>query len=511
MTRIVLTADYSLMTNFRDLPLATFFSCIPTDFWHSRLAFRILAPDPPHDHGKAVWAPYGLRKLESALLRTFPREDLVVAHPKHVNRFVDDDTEIVGINSMDPLGLGPVSMSFTNGGVMTPYTKACFEDVVLSLPNGNGNRKFKVVVGGPGVWHFDYRREEKERYGVDHLVAGEVDHIAGEVFQEIMDGDAPELIPEPLKPPRMEEIPPIQAPSMHGMVEVMRGCGRGCQFCEVTLRKLRYYPTDYVQHELSINAKVGLDNAWIHSDDIFLYKVEDYKTMMPNRDAITDLFQAAMDVPGIQSGNPTHGTLASVAADPLLIEELTEILRGGPDHIIGIQSGLETGSVELVDKIMPRKLLPYKPDEWPEVVLESIKILNDNYWFPALTAIIGLPGETADDAYDTCLLLDKMETLSDNPHYIVAPLSFVPIGVLRGEEFYRVDEMMDEARFNVVYRCWKHILQEIDETLWNLSKMPLTVKGAVNTVGRLGGRYVMGLMERFADKKGFKIWPNLAS
>lgn len=509
MARIVLTADYTLMTNYRDLPLATFFSCIPTDFWHSRLAFRILAPPPPHDRGRAVWAPYGLRKLESALLRDFRREEIVVAHPQHVNRFIGEDTEVVGINSMDPLGLGPVSMSFTNGGVMTPYTKACFEDVVMNLPNGN--RKFKVVVGGPGVWHFDYRPAEKERYGIDHLVAGEVDHIAGDVFRGIMEGDAPEVIPEPLKPPTMEEIPPIVAPAMHGMVEVMRGCGRGCQFCEVTLRKLRYYPPEYVQHELAINAKAGLHNAWLHSDDIFLYKVENYRTMMPNRDAITELFQAAMEVDGIASGNPTHGTLASVAADPELIADLTRILRGGPDRIIGIQSGLETGSVDLVEKIMPRKLLPYKPEEWPEVVLESIKILNDNYWFPALTAIIGLPGETADDAYDTCVLLDQMEKVSDDPHFIVAPLSFVPIGVLRGEEFYRVDEMMDEARFNVVYRCWKHILQEIDETLWGLSRMNFAVKAAVNYLGRLGSRYVMGIMERFADRKGFKIWPNLAN
>jgi len=33
---------------------------------------------------------------------------------------------------------------------------------------------------------------------------------------------------------------------MHGMVEVMRGCGRGCTFCDVTLRSLRYYPPEKV-------------------------------------------------------------------------------------------------------------------------------------------------------------------------------------------------------------------------------------------------------------------------
>ena len=46
MAKYVLAADYTLMTDYRNVPLATFFSCIPTDYWQSRLVFRILA-DPP--------------------------------------------------------------------------------------------------------------------------------------------------------------------------------------------------------------------------------------------------------------------------------------------------------------------------------------------------------------------------------------------------------------------------------------------------------------------------------
>ena len=56
--------------------------------------------------------------------------------------------------------------------------------------------------------------------------------------------------------PTVDEIPDIINPSMHGMIEVMRGCGRGCKFCDVTLRPLRYYPVEKVvkgnrdQHEI---------------------------------------------------------------------------------------------------------------------------------------------------------------------------------------------------------------------------------------------------------------------
>ena len=44
----------------------------------------------------------------------------------------------------------------------------------------------------------------------------------------------------------LDEIPEIVEPTMHGMIEVMRGCGRGCKFCDVTLRSLRYYSPEKV-------------------------------------------------------------------------------------------------------------------------------------------------------------------------------------------------------------------------------------------------------------------------
>src|SRR2546422_4232579 len=74
---------------------------------------------------------------------------------------------------MDPLGLGPVSMSFTMGGVLTPYTKAMFLELVKRVQRPN--RKYKVVLGGPGAWHFDYRQEMQASLGIDHIVHGEVD------------------------------------------------------------------------------------------------------------------------------------------------------------------------------------------------------------------------------------------------------------------------------------------------------------------------------------------------
>ncbi len=75
--------------------------------------------------------------------------------------------------------------------------------------------------------------------------------------------------------PDLDEIPDIVEPSMHGMVEVMRGCGRGCKFCDVTLRSLRYYSPEKVKREIEVNIKKGgSKSAWIHSDDIFVYGMD---------------------------------------------------------------------------------------------------------------------------------------------------------------------------------------------------------------------------------------------
>src|SRR3989441_2810375 len=174
MAKYVLAADYTLMTAYRNVPLATFFSCIPTDYWQSRLVFRILADQPKLDaQGRPIRVPYGLRKVEASLVRAFGRDDVVIADPRDVNRYIDDETEVVGLHSMDPLGLGPVSMSFTMGGVLTPYTKAMFLELVKRVQRPN--RKYKVVLGGPGAWHFDYRQEMQDSLGIDHIVHGEVD------------------------------------------------------------------------------------------------------------------------------------------------------------------------------------------------------------------------------------------------------------------------------------------------------------------------------------------------
>lgn len=508
MARVVLSSDYTLMSNYWELPLSTFFSCIPADVRSSRLAFRLLAPDPPHDRGVARFAPYGLRKLEAALLQgpaAYRRDEVVVAHPRHVPRFIGPETEVVGLHAMDPLGLGPVSMTFTNGGEFEAHTKHEFAKLCASVNATNGHRRgCKVVVGGGGAWQFEHRPRSLDELGIDHVVLGECDRAAPGLFRGLAEQRERTIRVKDF--PGVEEMPDIVAPSMHGMVEVMRGCGRNCEFCDVNLRRARDYPVDKVLRDVRVNVRQGgFRKAWLHSDDIFLYRCEDRATLEPNVDAVCELFQAVMAEPGVAHCNPTHGTLSPAVSHPKLAERIRGIVGAGPDKWIGIQSGVETGSAELMRKFMPRKALPLSVSDWQDIIVQAVEHLNANYWYPAMTVIVGLPGEQEEDAWETVRLLFRLEHDIRDPHFIVAPLCFVPVGVLRGEGFYRVDESLDQARFNVIYHCWRHTVREMDRSLWLVSRMPSPVKALVNVLGRAGGRWILHGLESYARDRGFAL------
>src|SRR5207244_13055746 len=90
MARIVLTADATQMSEYWGIPLLPFFSCAPAEKV-PRIVFDFLSPQVKHNNGIAQMAPYGLRKLEASILRTYKPEEVVVAHPDHVSKFVNED------------------------------------------------------------------------------------------------------------------------------------------------------------------------------------------------------------------------------------------------------------------------------------------------------------------------------------------------------------------------------------------------------------------------------------
>jgi radical SAM superfamily enzyme YgiQ (UPF0313 family) len=554
--KVVLTADRTLMSPYRGISLASFFGCAPAidvnrdhnSIWYHifgnqvtpRMLFDFICNPIPHTNGLADFAPYGLRKVEAALVRDgYSREDVVVAHPDQIEKFIGPGTEVVGTYEMDPLGMGPVTMTFTYGRKQMSFDEFYSRELHLRIKAAkekNGSNA-KIVAGASGTWQYNYDPAKIEEYGLYGIVEGdmggigpEMDGAGGMFFDALINGDME--IANPFKKnkfkveikefnrenqkyhgrfihyheePSVDEIPTIINPSMHGMVEVMRGCGRGCKFCDVTLRPLRYYPVEKVQEEIKINMKYGgAKNAWIHSDDIFVYGMNPRttKNMQPNREALEELFKGIMAT-GIEHTNPTHGTLAGAIADERLIPNISKTIRASPDNHIGIQCGFETGSIRLIEKYADRKLAPFKPSEWHWVVKSAVKTLNENYWVPAFTLIMGLDNnETPEDSWDTIQLIHELETEQPDSKFTTTPLTFVPIGLLEKSDFYDIGNNMDAPKLGVMYKTWQHNFRHGIQKFMHKVGRDNPVKNMFFAgLARTLGGVPLSAMERYARKK----------
>ena len=555
--KVVLSADRTLMSPYRGISLASFFGCAPAldfnrtkdSFWYyilknqvtPRVLFDFICNPVGHNNGRANFAPYGLRKLEASLLRDgYNPEDVVVAHPDYIDKFIGPETEVIGTYEMDPLGMGPVTMTFTFGRKTMSYDEFYNRELHLrinSAKNRNGS-KAKVIVGASGTWQYNYDPAKIEEYGLYGIVEGdlggigpELDGVGARFFDAVINGELDtsnpfkksefkveikEFVKSDRKyhgrffhysdEPSIDEIPNIINPSMHGMIEVMRGCGRGCKFCDVTLRPLRYYPVEKVQKEIEINMKYGgLKNAWIQSDDIFVYGLNPRttKNMQPNREAIEELFQGIMDT-GIEHTNPTHGTLAGAIADERLIPNVSKIIKSGPDNFIGIQCGLETGSIRLIGKYADRKLAPFKPSEWHWVVKEGVKTLNEHYWVPAFTLIMGLDNnESVEDSWETIRLIHELETEQPDSKFTVTPLTFVPIGLLEKSSFFDIGNTMDPGKLGVMYKTWQHNFKYGIQKFMSKVGRHNTIKNTFfSGLAKTLGGIPLSSMEKFARSKG---------
>ncbi len=556
--KIVLTADRTLMSPYRGISLATFFGCAPAldpnrdknNFWYKilknqvtpKVLFDFICNPISNTNGVADYAPYGLRKVEAGLIRDgFKREDVVVAHPDHLEKFIGPETEVVGTYEMDPLGMGPVTMTFTYGRKQTSYDEYYCRDLHMKInaaKKKNGSHA-KVIAGASGTWQYNYDPAKIEEYGLYAVLEGElggiapeIDGHAGKFFNHLIDGDFENMDPFRKKSdfkidikefkrddklihgrfvnywgrPDIDEIPEIIEPSMHGMIEVMRGCGRGCKFCDVTLRALRYYPPEKVKKEVELNLKKGgAKSAWVHSDDIFVYGMDPRtsKQMEPNREALEELFTAIMST-GVEHTNPTHGTLAGAIADEKLIPNISKIIKASPTNLIGIQCGFETGSLRLIAKYADRKLAPYSPEEWHWVVKEGVKTLNEHYWVPAFTLIMGLDNdETPEDAWETIRILSELEREQPDSMFTATPLTFVPIGLLEKSEFFDIGNEMDPAQLGVMYKTWQHNFKYGIQKFMNKTGQNNSVtKNFFNMMARTLGGVPLSAMEKFARRKG---------
>jgi len=427
---IVITSDRTMMTNHHGKEFLGFTATGPAVGIPEFLWMYICCPKPEVDEfGRPREAPYGLRKIEAALQDAGYRA--YVIDPDHLDKYVDK-AKILMIGHHDYFAFGPPSSEWWLITGREPVNRKSFRRLMESKAvRAMKARGAKIVAGGPAAWQWLWEPELAEKWGIDVVVDGEADLYIVQLVERLLNGEpVPKYVYLGAKEaPPIDKIPTIKAPSVNGLVEIMRGCPRGCRFCSVTLRPLRFIPISKILEEIEVNKRGGVKGVILHSEDVLLYGAEG---VLPREEPLIKLHDEVSKV--VEVVGWAHISLAALVYAQRrykLATKITELVysRTGQDFI-GVEVGIETGSPRLAKIIMPAKAAPFKPEEWPDIVEEAFAIMHEHRILPAATFILGFPGEEPDDVVKTVELLERLK----NYRSIIVPMLFVPMGALKAEK-----------------------------------------------------------------------------
>jgi radical SAM superfamily enzyme YgiQ (UPF0313 family) len=309
--------------------------------------------------------------------------------------------------------------------------------------------KPKIIVGGPGAWQLE-DDAARNSLGVNCVVVGEGEKVVKSIFDAAVKGDElPQVIHSPVA--EEDDIPIIQGPTIDGIIEIARGCGRGCAFCVPTLQRYRCLSIDHILKEVEVNLKAGR-RPLLHAEDVLRYKAKGFEI---NTEAVRELFTTVAMYPGVKTVGISHFALSSVASASELIKDISGILAVKKDgELMSGQCGIETGSPRLIKELMAGKAKPFTPKQWPEVVANAFQTLSDNYWVPCATLIIGLPGEKEEDTQLTINLVEKLHDYKS----LLVPLFMVSEGGLKDKAQSFKIENITQKQSELFLTCWQHNL-----------------------------------------------------
>ncbi len=429
---VVLTSPSTEMSDYEGSHIMAFAAGFSKPWFMPRFYLKkvFFKPVPSHSLEVAL-APLGLRKLEADLIKSgFRREDVVVVHPDDLEEAVGPETKVIGVSSKDPLGLGYVSLTYSSVlDLGESINNLEFKRLMKDAQKAKQKHGAKIAVGGPGSWQL-LRPEANGLFDVDCVFMGEGEVTAPKIIWKLVKGqDTPQVVEG--KQASLDDITPIMGPTIYGAVEISRGCGRGCAFCSPTMQKRRVMPLEAILHEVKLNASHGQRDILLVTEDIFMYGCNS-SDFTPNRDAVDGLFKALTANEEVTSIQVTHANLAAVNVDKALTSRVAEVLRERSKYqlagkqVATVEVGIETGSPELFKRHMAGKCKPFKPDEWPSIVLSSLSFMEEQDWVALATILVGLPEETDEDARQTIKLLENIESVGLRTFLV--PLVFVPLG-----------------------------------------------------------------------------------
>lgn len=432
--------------------------------------------------GSARYMPAGLRVLEATLLRQYAAGDVVACYPDDVDRFIGPATRVVAISTHNPLGVTFAAGVYTSifGESKQPINAHYARKLFTRVKQNPYREQFKVVVGGSGGWQIA-QTNAWDDLGVDCIVEGRAESPETmALFERAIRGDDLPRQVEVHHPKERDQILVPDKRTTFGVVEMTTGCGRRCQFCLPDLNPQIDVPKDRIMAGVRANVREGNKQISLATEDMFIWGQvhTDTPFYFPNREALLDLYSSVVNTPGVEQHVLSHATIAPAVVDPVLIEKLSAlVLDKSPIRLPLLSThpekralvplvGLETGSVRLGKQIMPSKGVPFPIEEWPSVVVNGLQVLNANNWFPAMTLIVGSPGETDADTRATLDLIYEVERRGLFAFFI--PSVFTPLHDTRLENATGVTETrnLTPLQWQLMMKCWKMNLRPGQMSWW---------------------------------------------
>ena len=457
---VVLVADRTLSARYKVL-FEGIFATMQTSKAPEIAMRYLLSPKMPVDSGgRAHAAPLGLRRVQSSILdqTELGPDDVVCTTPEALGRLLGPWTKAVCVSSSDPLGQGmsnTTTTAFWSGELYTARWTRRMMDQIKAAKDKYG---FTVVAGGAGAWQWARSAEAVESQGIDVVFEGYFEQLGPQMVSDIAAGRSVEshIV---AKGTSADRIRPITGASMLGIVELSRGCGNGCGFCTMGNVKMEHLPHDTILSDLQTNVSSGFTSVVSGSEDFFRYGAASGKI---NFEALRGLLEEMKRIDGLGFMQIDHGNISSVLQyeDDQLREIRRLLTWSRKSDFLWVNMGVESANGRLVAANGSGKMAPYDPADWGDMVRDAVDKMIRTGFYPVLSVILGLPGETPDDVASTLQL--ARDLIAKN--VVIFPIFYEP--QTASNEAFSVQSMTAD-HLALYTACYENNFKRVPDLFWD--------------------------------------------